>query len=87
MPSGATATNPSLRNMLGVPNHRHSGTAAILAETTGYASTMPPPRRLIDCSADRNANFATPRPRYARSTKKHVMRHRASGPFGGPTFL
>src|SRR6267378_1343943 len=30
VPSGATAPNPSLSNILLVPNHRHSGTAAIL---------------------------------------------------------
>src|SRR6267143_4221367 len=43
VPRGATALNPSLLNMPGVPNHRHSGTAAIFLETTGYASTVPPP--------------------------------------------
>jgi len=32
VPSGATAANPSLSNIVLVPNHRHSGTAAILGD-------------------------------------------------------
>src|SRR2546425_410698 len=43
VPRGATARKPSLRNIRGVPNQRHSGTAAIFGEATGYASTTPPP--------------------------------------------
>src|SRR2546422_288436 len=30
VPRGATVRKPSLRNIPGVPNHRHSGTAAVL---------------------------------------------------------
>ena len=35
VPSEATLRKPSLRNIPSVPNQRHSGTAAIFAETTG----------------------------------------------------
>ena len=38
----ANPLKPSLLNIPGVPNHRHSGTAAILGDTTGYASAALP---------------------------------------------
>src|SRR5712692_5036144 len=43
VPRGATCLNFSFRNILGVPNQSHSGTVAIFVDTTGYASTIPPP--------------------------------------------
>ena len=85
VPSGAIVRKPSLRNIPGVPNQRHSGTAAIFGEATGYASTTPPPLFPIEASAARRANFATPRPRYFGSTKKHVIRHSFLTSTGGAT--
>src|SRR2546428_3291050 len=85
VPRGATARKPSLRNIRGVPNQRHSGTAAIFGEATGYASTTPPPLFPIESSAARRANFATPRPRYFGSTKKHVILHNFLTPTRGAT--
>src|SRR5437870_7470849 len=76
VPSGATGANPSLRNMPEVPNQLHSGTAAIFSETTGKASTIPPPCFLIDSRAACSAVLATPLPRWSRSTKKHVILHK-----------
>src|SRR2546429_1564943 len=85
VPRGATARKPSLRNIRGVPNQRHSGTAAIFGEATGYASTTPPPLFPIESSAARRANFATPRPRNFGSTKKHVILHNFLSATGGRT--
>src|SRR3989442_15306664 len=86
VPRGATVRKPSLRNIPGVPNQRHSGTAAIFGDATGYASTTPPPSFPIESSAARRANFATPRPRYFGSTKKHVILHSFLTSTGGATF-
>src|SRR3989449_10226500 len=83
VPRGATLRKPSSRNIPGVPNQRHSGTAAIFGEDTGYASTTPPPLLPIESSAARRANFETPRPRYFGSTKKHVILHNFLTPTGG----
>jgi len=71
--------------MLGVPNHRHSGTAAILSETTGKASTIPPPRFSIERRAASRAIVAIPLPRCFRSTKKQVILQSLSLPVGRPT--
>src|SRR6266704_6293013 len=60
VPRGATCLNSSLRNILGVPNQSHSGTVAIFVDTTGYASTIPPPCCLMDSIAPLSAVRATP---------------------------
>src|SRR5207245_5480661 len=60
VPSGETGLKRSFRNMFGVPNQRHSGTAAIFLETTGYASTIPPPLFLIDSRAACRSLLETP---------------------------
>src|SRR5207245_11189454 len=83
VPSEATLRKPSPRNIPSVPNQRHSGTAAIFAETTGSASPIPPPCSLIDSSAALSAYLATPRPRYLGSTKKQVILHSFTSPTGG----
>src|SRR2546423_4922060 len=76
VPSVPTVANPSLRTSPEVPNQLHSGTAAIFSETTGKASTIPPPCFLIDSRAACSAILATPLPRWSRSTKKHVILHK-----------
>src|SRR6266566_7783 len=68
-----------------VPNHRHSGTAAIFSDTTGNASTVPPPCLRIDASAACSANFATPFPRWPFATKKQVILHSVSVSSGAAT--
>src|SRR5213594_3436351 len=60
VPRGATCLNFSPRNILGVPYQSHSGTVAIFVDTTGYASTIPPPCCLMDSIAPLRAMRATP---------------------------
>src|SRR5213594_2776068 len=60
VPRGATCLNFSLRNILGVPNQSHSGTVAIFVDTTGYASTIPPPCCFMESIAYLSAVRATP---------------------------
>src|SRR5437867_5046864 len=71
-PSGATGLKPSLSNIPTVPNQRDWEPPFF--DTTGYASTMPPPCLLIDASAPLRALVATPCPRWSLSTTMQMIR-------------
>src|SRR6266545_3319574 len=74
LPSGPTRGKPSRSNIPTVPNHIDCDPPFV--ETTGCASTVPPPCLRIDARAARRAATATPCLRWSLSTTKQAILHR-----------